>query len=59
MGKVFSDSCYASEGAYYEDGLDKIAELIVDYIETLDGKYTPTSENMYDWESEFEDEEEY
>ncbi len=41
----------------YERMLKDVLDMILDYIESRQGKYTPNSEDMYDYEPEFEDEE--
>ena len=51
------------KGTNYEQTIKDVLDAILDHIESRQGKYTPNSEDMYDYESEFEDdtyeEEEY
>jgi len=45
-------------GTNYEQTIKDVLDAILDHIESRRGKYTPNSEDMYDYEPEFEDEEE-
>ena len=47
-----------SEDEIYERGIKMALEQIIDYIEGKDGNYTESKEDMFNYESEFEDEEE-
>ena len=47
-----------SEDEIYERGIKMALEQIIDYIEGKDGNYTESNEDMFNYESEFEDEEE-
>ena len=46
------------EEQIYERGIKMALEQIIDYIEGKDGNYTESNEDMFNYESEFEDEEE-
>ena len=55
MIKLFTEPRGDSE---YEQILKDALDVILDHIESRQGNYTESSENMFDYESEFEDEEE-
>jgi len=44
-------------GTNYEQTIKDVLDRILDHIESRRGKYTPNSEDMYDYEPEFEDDE--
>ena len=44
-------------GTNYEQTIKDVLDAILDHIESRQGKYTPNSEDMFDYEPEFEDEE--
>ena len=44
-------------GTNYEQTIKDVLDAILDHIESRRGKYTPNSEDMYDYEPEFEDDE--
>lgn len=48
---------YDARDEAYEEGLTGVANSVLNYIESRDGKYTKNTEDMLDYESEFEDEE--
>jgi hypothetical protein len=48
-----------STGTNYEQTIKDVLDAILDHIESRQGKYTPNSEDMFDYEPEFEDEEDY
>ena len=43
------------KGTNYEQTIKDVLDAILDHIESRQGKYTPNNEDMYDYESEFED----
>ena len=47
-----------SEDEIYERGIKMALEQILDHIEGKDGNYTESDEDMFNYESEYEDEEE-
>jgi hypothetical protein len=51
VSKLFKD------GTNYEQTIKDVLDAILDHIESRRGKYTPNSEDMYDYEPEFEDDE--
>ena len=58
LTSTFNKAIDAPEEGY--ERLIKFAlEQILDYIEGKDGNYTKSNENMFDYPSEFEDEEDY
>jgi hypothetical protein len=58
LTSIFSKAMGADENGY--ERLIKFAlEQILDYIEDKDGNYTESNEDMFNYDSEFEDEEEY
>ena len=44
-------------GTNYEQTIKDVLDAILDHIESRRGKYTPNSEDMYDYAPEFEDDE--
>ena len=57
LSSTFSKAIDASEDGY-ERLLNFALEKVLDYIEDKDGNYTESNEDMFNYESEFEDEEE-
>lgn len=55
MIKLFTEPRGDSE---YEQMLKDALDVILDHIESRQGNYTESNEDMFDYESEFEDEEE-
>tara|TARA_Y100000389_G_C17274804_1_gene419868 strand:- start:197 stop:712 length:516 start_codon:yes stop_codon:yes gene_type:complete len=55
MIKLFTEPIGDSE---YEQMLKDALDVILDHIESRQGNYTESNEDMFDYESEFEDEEE-
>jgi len=53
MEKIFGD------GTNYEETIQDALEHILSHIEAKQGKYTPNTEDMFSYEAEFEDEEDY
>jgi hypothetical protein len=53
MEKIFGD------GTNYEETIQDALEHILSHIEAKQGKYTPNAEDMFSYEAEFEDEEDY
>lgn len=53
MEKIFGD------GTNYEETIEDALEHILSHIEAKQGKYTPNTEDMFSYEAEFEDEEDY
>ena len=45
------------KGTNYEQTIKDVLDAILDHIESRRGKYAPNSEDMYDYEPEFEDDE--
>jgi hypothetical protein len=58
LSSTFSKAIDAPEEGY-ERLLKFALEKILDYIESKDGNYTESSEDMFKYESEFQDEEDY
>ena len=46
-----------SKGTNYEQTIKDVLDAILDHIESRQGKYAPNSEDMYDYEPEFENDE--
>lgn len=57
LQQIFSDIEFSNDSKY-EKGLTEATELIVSYLEKLDGNTTKSTEDMYDFEPIFEEEEE-
>jgi len=62
LRSLFSETLDSMESSYndtaYEKGLKTIVGAALDFIESKEGNYTPTQEDMLDYESEWEEEEE-
>lgn len=50
-------SALFKKGTNYEQTIKDVLDAILDHIESRQGKYTPNSEDMFDYEPEFEDNE--
>ena len=56
LKKIFHNANGATEHEY-EKYLDQAIKVVVEYIESLDGNYTESNEDMYNYDAEFEDRE--